>query len=63
MKTILYYPEINLPNNEWLLKALLYLDEISSIVPNSYHNCATSPEMAYLMDKGCTSLFAPYKLF
>ena len=59
MKTILYYPDIDLPNNEWLLKALLYWDEISSIVPNSYHNCATSPEMAYLMEEGVYQPISP----
>lgn len=59
MKTILYYPNIDLPNNEWLLKALLYWDEISSIVPNSYHNCATSPEMAYLMEEGVYQPISP----
>ena len=59
MKTILYYPDINLPNNEWLLKALLYWDKISSIVPNSYHNCATSPEMLYLMESGIYQPISP----
>jgi hypothetical protein len=35
-RTILYYPTIGLPRNAWLGQALLYWDQVSSIVPHSY---------------------------
>jgi hypothetical protein len=33
---ILYYPTINLPNNEWTTKSILYWDEIGVIVPDEF---------------------------
>jgi hypothetical protein len=36
MEKILYYPNINLPNNKWTSKTLLYWDKIGSIVPRNY---------------------------
>lgn len=36
MEKILYYPYINLPNNKWTSKTLLYWDKIGSIVPRNY---------------------------
>lgn len=33
---LLYYPYINLPDTEWTIRALLYYDNISSIVPTQY---------------------------
>ena len=35
-RTILYYPTIALPEGEWLRQALLYWDQVSSIVPMRY---------------------------
>ena len=35
-RTILYYPTIALPSGPWLRQALLFWDEISSIVPMTY---------------------------
>lgn len=32
----LYFPYINVPNNEWFTKVLLYWDEIGAIVPQDY---------------------------
>ena len=34
--TILYYPTISIPSNQWLRHALLYWDEIGSIIPRRY---------------------------
>lgn len=34
-RTILYYPSINIPDTNWLKHALLYWDEVSSIVPDT----------------------------
>ena len=46
-QTILYYPTINIPNENWLKNALLYWDNISSIVPyEDYYNL--SPHLLYL---------------
>ncbi len=36
MNNLLYYPYINLPNTNWTIRALLYYDNISSIVPTQY---------------------------
>jgi len=36
MKNILYYPYINLPQNNWTIRTLLYHDSISCIVPATY---------------------------
>ena len=33
-RTILYYPTIDIPSNDWLKHAVLYWDEVSSIVPD-----------------------------
>jgi flagellar hook-basal body complex protein FliE len=54
-RTILYYPTINIPNNAWLKHALLYWDEISSIIPqddNDRFLIDLSPDILYLMDEG-----------
>jgi hypothetical protein len=37
MNNILYYPYINLPENDWTLRTLLYYDNIGSIVPDEYY--------------------------
>lgn len=38
MDRILYYPYIAVPNTKWLTHALLYWDEVASIVPSDYFN-------------------------
>lgn len=37
-RTIMYYPNIEIPDGKWLRQALLFWDEVSSIVPRSYEN-------------------------
>lgn len=32
MNNLLYYPYINVPKTDWLIRALLYYDNIASIV-------------------------------
>lgn len=50
-QTILYYPNINIPDDAWLRNAILYGDEVSSIVP--YENYPDfSPELSYLQELG-----------
>ncbi|MES2748412.1 MAG: DUF6236 family protein [Bacteroidota bacterium] len=54
-RTILYYPTIDIPRNNWLRHSLLYWDEVSSIVPKSWDGdflVNLSPEIHYLMDEG-----------
>lgn len=36
MKNLLYYPYINLPDEDWTVRNLLYYDNIGSIVPTQY---------------------------
>ena len=40
-RTILYYPTINIPSNDWLKNAVLYWDEVSSIVPYDWRHDPT----------------------
>lgn len=54
-RTILYYPTIDIPRNDWLRHSLLYWDEVSSIVPKSWDDrflINLSPEIHYLLDEG-----------
>lgn len=44
MDKILYFPYINLPKTDWTVRALLYYDNIGSIVPQEYFY---SPERSY----------------
>ena len=36
MSSLLYYPYINLPQSDWTIRALLYYDNVNSIVPAQY---------------------------
>lgn len=54
-RTALYYPTINVPNGPWLRQALLYWDEIASIVPQEWDNTVLipySPDIEYLQSEG-----------
>lgn len=50
----MYYPNIEIPNGNWLRKSLLYWDEVSSIVPRSVeHELITNSYwIAQLRDEG-----------
>lgn len=61
-QTILYYPEINIRDGVWLRNAILYWDEISSIVPYADYE-ELSPELLYLQDLGIYSPIYPQTLF
>lgn len=53
-RTILYYPTIDVPTNSWLRHSLLYWDEISSIIPQSWsenYRDNLSPDINYLIDE------------
>lgn len=53
-RTILYYPNIEIPDGKWLRNALLYWDEVSSIVPRSVEDNLFSHNymIAQLRDEG-----------
>ena len=36
MSNLLYYPHINLPNSDWTIRAILYYENIGSIIPEQY---------------------------
>ena len=61
-QTILYYPTINIQDGTWLRNAILYWDEVSSIVP--YENYPDfSPELLYLQELGVYKAVYPRELF
>ncbi len=61
-QTILYYPTINIQDGAWLRNAILYWDEVSSIVP--YENYPDfSPELLYLQKLGVYNAVYPQDLF
>lgn len=54
-RNILYYPTINIPSTDWLKNAVLYWDEVSSIVPRDWEkdkSIKISTDIELLMDKG-----------
>lgn len=61
-QTILYYPQINIQDGAWLRNAILYWDEVSSIVPYRYYN-DLSPELLYLNNIGVYNAVYPEDLF
>jgi len=61
-QTTLYYPTINIQDSAWLRNAILYWDEVSSIVP--YENYPDfSPELLYLQELGVYKAVYPQELF
>lgn len=61
-QTILYYPNINIEDGRWLRNALLYWDNISSIVP--YDNYLDlSNELLFLQNSGIYQPIYPQDLF
>lgn len=53
--SILYYPTITIPPGSWLRQALLYWDDVASIVPRRWDEkelIPYSPEIEYLIDQG-----------
>ncbi len=62
-RTILYYPSIILPSDTWLRQALLYWDEVGSIVPYTFYKDCFPPEMQFLSREGIYRMFRPHDLF
>lgn len=63
-RTILYYPTISIPDTSWLRQALLYWDEIGSIVPQMGNETLLllTPEIEYLRAEGVFRPFNPETL-
>lgn len=61
-KTILYYPTIKIEDGYWLRNAILYWDNVASIVPGFNYNEFNSPEVEYLRDAGIYKSIYPIEL-
>ena len=61
-QTILYYPKINIQDGTWLRSAILYWDEVASIVPYEEYEYFSS-ELLYLQSLGVYSAIYPQDLF
>lgn len=51
-RRILYYPSIDIRDGIWLRNAILYWEEVSSIMPYQNDDYSISPEVSYLMNTG-----------
>jgi len=61
-QSILYYPTIDIQDSEWLRNAVLYWDEICSIVPFEQYQ-GFSPELQYLQERNLYRAIYPQELF
>lgn len=61
-QSILYYPTINILDGNWLRNAVLYWDEVCSIVPDRY-DAHLSKELLYLQERGIYRPLHPTELF
>ncbi len=64
-RSILYYPTINIPTDDWLRNAVLYWDEVSSIIPQDWedrHIVELSPDIEFLMKEGQFTSVRPESL-
>jgi Family of unknown function (DUF6236) len=58
--SILYYPTIDVPTDDWLRQALLYWDEVGSIVPEQWEaDHKYRDDIRYLKDEGEFRPFRP----
>lgn len=61
-RNILYYPTIDVPQNNWLRHALLYWDEVSSIIPENLDSRISS-HIDYLIHEGEFRAIRPESFF
>lgn len=61
-KTILYYPSIKIKDGTWLRNAILYWDNVASIVPNSDYDESNSIEVEYLRSIGIYTPIYPMEM-
>jgi hypothetical protein len=63
-RTVLYYPTINIPDKQWLRQAVMYYDNVASIVPESLWDVfPISPELQLLKSNGIFKEIRPFDLF
>jgi hypothetical protein len=63
--SLLYYPTIRIPSGQWLKQAVLYWDEVGSIVPQDYGGkwlIKDSPDLEYLVGEEQFHPFDPRQL-
>lgn len=48
----LYYPTIDIEDDEWIKNAVLFWDEINTIVPESMQNPYQNVDSKFLFDEG-----------
>lgn len=58
---ILYYPAINLPNNPWTIKSILYWEEVGVIVPQDFIETPEQfhPRMRKLIQENAVTQYFP----
>lgn len=61
-QSILYYPTIDIKDGVWLRNALLYWDEVCSIVPYEGYT-GQSPEIQYMQERGLYRAIYPQYIF
>lgn len=64
-ENLLYYPYINIPKKDWTICALLYYNNIGSIIPREYlynQKDNLEPEMKELIDHKLVTLIEPYNI-
>lgn len=61
-QSILYYPNINIEDGAWLRSALLYWDEINTIVPYEEYD-GLSADLLFLQQTGQYKPLYPYDVF
>ena len=64
-RSILYYPTISIPTDRWLRQALLYWDEVGSIVPKNWDDAnliSLGTDIDFLTNEGEFRPVDPQKL-
>lgn len=60
-RCLLYYPTISIPSGRWLKKAVLYWDEIGSIVPQRYDETELVPYSSVIKHLKDEKIFRPFR--
>lgn len=64
MDTVLYFPYVNLPDNKWSIRTILYWDKVASIVPPSYRQTEKFEKFTELLiNNGLLEEISPYDIF
>jgi hypothetical protein len=64
MEKVLYYPYINLPDNKWTIRTILYWDKVGSIIPESYGKQENFSPFTYnLLNQGLIERVNPHEIW